>query len=596
MLNKYKLLYGFFSLLLGLVYFFMIQVNITDIKHINKNAKEFSFIVDSNINQEVKLHIGAGRYKLRVVESSGIVVSFPDKKRQWFEGIGEQVVFLLKEGKNNFIVQVDNYKRGFVPQVKQKLSSFNYMVLFFLLGIPTFHLIFTMFLFFIDKIKYKPLKIQNSQEQGYINSSYLLFSILAIGIVIRIIYFHKYGVMLFQHDWHGHIEFIKLLANDFTLPLASKGLEYPQQPLYYLITGSLFSFFTWIGLEESKVLFALGYVSLLSSMAFIYYSYRFVALMTKERWIHIVAMVFISLTPSLVYMSARINNDSLVMALSAISLYYVVKSYQLGFKTGFYKALISVSLLFMTKISAAPMELLLFSLLLISYMQTSKENKVEKDGVKRSLYTFGLVGVFLLGFTFLRVYLPIEESFHMVNSSANYPRQTIEDLGSSYFATFNITALLQTGYSYVYGLDDIRYSFLTYQYGTMFFGEFNYNYYIERKEFINEIMQGVLFFGLIYIVGLLLYVFQLHKRGLLEVLLFLLLVFNLVLILKFMLSYPAICNTDFRYFVPSFALFSFFFAKGLFSLQKYKYLSSGINVTIGLLAFFQISFFIRMFI
>jgi len=59
-------------------------------------------------------------------------------------------------------------------------------------------------------------------------------------------------------------------------------------------------------------------------------------------------------------MSARINNDVLVSALSVVSMFYIVKSYLNGFKNSFFTALLFTTLLFLTKISTATVELLFF--------------------------------------------------------------------------------------------------------------------------------------------------------------------------------------------------------------------------------------------
>ena len=394
--------------------------------------------------------------------------------------------------------------------------------------------------------------------------------------------------MLFQHDWHGHVEFIKYIAENWTLPLSSKGLEYPQQPLYYWITAGLYALFIQFGLSEQDALYGLGYFSLFCSMVFLYYAYRFMKLMTKSIWVQTVAVIFVSLTPSLVYLSARINNDSLVMALSAFSLYAIVKSYQRGFKEDFYPALTGVSLLFMTKISAAPMELLLFGLLILAYYQADRHDEI---GVKKKLYSFGALGIFLLCFTLLRVYLPVEGTFHMVNSSANYPNQSIEALDMAYFGTFHIATLFNAGYAYVYGEDAIRYSFLTYQYGTMFFGEFDYTYFIQKSEGLKQMMQAILFFGLVYLLGFIAYIIKLSHAPLLHKFLFVTLLLNFLLILKFMFSFPAVCNTDFRYFVSSFVLFAFVFAQGLHFIQSIKWMRKTVNTLFALLVISEILFF-----
>ncbi len=414
-------------------------------------------------------------------------------------------------------------------------------------------------------------------------------AILIIGIIIRLFYQEKYTVMVFQHDWQGHIEMLKYFAHHWSLPLPTKGLEFPQQPLYYIITATIYNISMQLGFSDKSSLEFIGYFSFFCSILFLIYGYKFINLLSKEKWVKITSMIFLALTPSIVYMSARINNDALVMALSASSLYYIVKSYQGQFKNFFYRALISVSLLFLTKISAGGIELLFFALIILSYHQ-AKENEVKL--IEKRLYLFSLVGLFLIAFTLWRVYLPLNGTFYMINSSGDFPNQQIKSLNLDYFISFNFTTLFQAGQSYVFGEDSIRYSLPTYQYGTMFFGEFDYTYFTNQMPWLKATMQGVLLLGLIFIVGLLSYIINLYKTSTLEKFLFATLLINFILILKLMFDFPSICNTDFRYFASSFLIFAFLFAQGLEYLSKIKFLKRIIRAWVLLLMLNEIIFFI----
>lgn len=594
-LISYKTLLLSLSMVLGIFYYFLIQVSTIEVKHSSSRSNTFSFVLSSSITQKVKLHIAAEKNKLRLIECNGIKIIFPYKKQQWFEGMGEQVNFELKKGPNHCNVHTDNFGRVYTPSIKQKIDFLDYSILFLLLGIPLFELIFSAFIWGLNRVRSSTsveithAYIQNDNKHKMTG---FLLMVFLIGVVIRVLYFEKFGIMLFQHDWHGHIEFIKYIAQNWTLPLSSKGLEYPQQPLYYLLTGGLYALLTDFGLSDKEALHGLGYFSLFCAIVFLYYAYHFMTLITQSMWVRTVAMIFVSLTPSLVYLSARINNDSLVMALSAFSLYYIVKSYQTGFSKSFYIALTGVSLLFMTKISAAPLEVFLFVLLILVYY---KGKEGEEGDVKKKLYWFGAIGVFLLGFTLLRVYLPVENTFHMVNS-AKFPNQTIEALNFDYFSTFHFKELILAGQSYVFGEDGIRFSFLTYQYGTMLFGEFDYTYFLNKSPYLKTVMQVVLFSGFLYVLGFIVYVLQLHREPLLHKVFFVIVLLNLALILKFMFAFPSICNTDFRYFVGSFVLFGFIFGKGLESMHNMKIVGNVLNIWVALLAVSEIIFFVLLLV
>jgi len=430
------------------------------------------------------------------------------------------------------------------------------------------------------------LKIFKTEDS--INYALIL---LLLGIVIRAFYQNKYGVMLFQHDWHGHVAFIKHIAQTWTLPVPTKGLEYPQQPLYYYLAGGLYALSTELGFSEKISLEIIGYFSFLCSVTFLIYGYKFIALLSNKKRVKNIAMVFLALTPSLVYLSARISNDTLVMALSAAALYTMVKSYQTQFKNYFYITLITTTLLFLTKISTAGIELLFFALLLLVYKDSKPK---EMPHIQKRVYLFGVVGLFLVAYTLWRVYMPLDGQFYMVNSSGSYPNQTIKNLNLNYFASFNFISLFQSGQSHVFGEDNIRYSFITYQYGTMFFGEFDYAYFIHQTPWLKKVMQTILLFGLIFVIGFFTYILNLYKTSRLKRLLFITLLINFLLIIKFMSDFPSVCNTDFRYFVSSFLIFSFVFAQGLDYLNHSKLLTQLINTIVTLLALSEILFFIGL--
>jgi hypothetical protein len=377
--------------------------------------------------------------------------------------------------------------------------------------------------------------------------------------------------MLFQHDWHGHIELIKYLAQNYSIPaVPNKGWEYPQQPLYYIITAFIYK-------VSNGNLEYIGYFSILCSTLFLIYSYKLLNIVTKNRYTIYIALLFLSFTPSLIYMSARINNDVLVMALSTISIYYIVKSYINYFKKHFFTALVFTTLLFLTKISTATIELLFFILLLLN-----REYKSQR-------YIFGVVGVFILSITLWHLYHPLMEKFYFVNS-AKYPKQTIEALDRGYFLSFHIIELFKQSFSYVFGSNEVRFSLPTYQFGTMLFGEFDYKYFIQKDPNIILLMRSIIALSFIYIIGLFSYIIFIYRENLIQKLLFGVFLLNLILIIKFIIDYPSICNSDFRYFVGSWVIIGYIFAKGLTHLFFNRYIKYFILSITAILSILEIWF------
>ena len=580
-------------LILGIIYYLTIHVYIVDLKDTHTKNHFFTFSIKSHIAQVVNLHIGTNKYKIPTIKCDrNNRVMFNNKRRLWFEkNAGEEVISVeVKKGITTCIARVKNTGRYYTAMVNQKITLWDYIVLFVLLGLPLITYLIQGMTFGLNKLKDKMnVFIPPSESNISIKLSLGILILLSLGFLLRGLFFYRYGVYNFQHDWLGHVEFIRYMSSHWEMPQVSKGLQFPQQPLYYIITGGLYSLFIEFKINSNQAIYYIGYFSLLCSFIFLYYGARFFMLIAKSRWVQIVAMSFIVFTPSLVYMSTRINNDVLVLALSTFSLYYIVKSYLSSFEKSFYHALIGTSLLFMTKISAAPIELLFFSLLIIVYM-----NKNSPSNIKKRLFIFSTVGIFLLGMTLLRVYLPVENTFHMVNSSGHFPNQHIPALDFSFFTYLNLDQLLTIEYQETYMKDTSLYTFPNHQYRTMLLGEFNYTKYLNNIGGLKINIQVIFLLALIYIIGFFTYILSFKSVKILDKLLMVTLIFNLLLILKFVFDYPSICNTDFRYFGPSFLLLSYVFARGLEYVSVNIWIRNIVSFILILLAIGEIWFLILL--
>ena len=582
-------------IILGLVYYFFIQINILDMKEEKHKSNSFSFTIESHIPHVVKLYLGTNRFKVKSVVCARVHKIFDNSRRLWFEKKGgeEQISLRLGKGRVHCRAKVQNKGRHYIPRVKQRLTVLNYVVLFILIGYPLLTYIFLLLTYVLYKLNKRVPSNNNinvvSTKEIKSLSVYILWGILFLGIVLRSAYYYKFGITHFQHDWQGHIEFIKYISENWTVPMPSKGLQFPQQPLYYYIAAGLYIVGLESGLDSMHAIHILGYFSLFCSFIFLWYSYKFFTCITQNRWVQIVAMSFVVFTPSIVYMSARINNDVLVMALSAYTLYFIVHSYYTDFNQYFYRALIGVSLLFMTKISAAPLEILFFLLLCVVFLY-----KEQNGDIKKKLYIFSMVGVFLLGYTLLRVYLPVEGAFHLVNSSGFFPGQHIPILSIEFLMYFNLEQLVTVEYLRSYLEDVALHTFPNHQYRTMFIGEFNYEYYLNHVEELKIVIQVIFLMGLIYIIGFFTYFRYMIFSKIVDKLLLVIVLFNLALIIKFVFDYPSLSNTDFRYFAPTFPVIGYIFAQGLKYICITKWIQYFFSIFLGIFFTIEIVFFILL--
>lgn len=579
--------------ILGLLLFFLTRIDIktapvsTDLKS--------TFTVFSYIEQTPSLSIRAENYAIRAVTCAKQHFYFPKRKRKWYETSVVNIPLHVKKGKIVCHVEVESRGHPFKLQVASTYHTLTGLMLLLSIGSFIAYWGYRILLYLLDhmrsKKKFKPITLENSDVD--LRQKQLLLAIVGGGFLLRIFYLNHFGIVHFQHDWHGHIEYIKYLASHITLPDPSKGLEYPQQPLYYLLSAVLYKFLLFSGFDQSDALFGIGILSLIGSGLFLYFTYRLLMVLEAPFFVRLVTLVFVSFTPSIVYISARINNDALIMPLSAMALYFMVRTYRFIKMTDFLYALVLVSALFATKISTFPFEIALFSILVLSYLQI---DMAYKKRVKEFLLIFIWTGTLLLGATLLRLYTPLEEtSFHLVNSSAHFPGQQIKDLGSNYFASWHFLSLFREGQSYVFGTDSVRFSLPTYLYGTMIFGEFDYSRYKEMFSLFDYVMQSLIILSLLYPLGLLTFVLHLHKSNTLEKLFLGVVVLNLFLVVKFISDYPVVCNSDFRYFVTTFLLIGLLSGYGLKYLSSYsRYLKRFFYLWLGVLALLQVIFISTM--
>jgi hypothetical protein len=102
-------------------------------------------------------------------------------------------------------------------------------------------------------------------------------------------------------------------------------------------------------------------------------------------------------------------------------------------------------------------------------------------------------------------------------------------------------------------------------------------------------------FGTIYIIGFSSYLLHLYRENIINKILLAIVIINGILILKFILSYPSVCNTDFRYFVSSFTIFGFIFAQGVYYLiKKNRWIYISFNIILLGLALSEVVFFYQL--
>lgn len=567
-IHKHAYIASAILILLSSIYLYASAISVLQIEEDGRNVGNhfesrsavntmhtFSATIDSKLSQSILLNIVA-QDEIKDISVNGEPVP---PLHQYKEGrtsdknavYGDTYKLNVTKGVNVITIRSLNKGEPYSIAIGQQRSIVEYLLLSLAFILP-FSLILLKNMELLVHKQDTILRVSNKIP--------FMVYIISSAIVLRLFYFYSIGYIQFQHDYDGHIEFIQFFAENFSIPMAHKGWEFPQQPLYYIVSGSIYKLGDLAGFSKDQLLFFISGLSCVLSCIGLIYAYRLIKLLSENVFVHYLAIGFLAFTPSLIYMSSRINNDSMAASLAIVSLYYIVAGYQNQFQKYFTLALIWSSLTLLTKVSAVIVWLVFFILLISHYVKSPLKMRTQ-------LFHYTWVGLLLLGFILFKSYSAAAGEFLMVNSGI-WPGQDLRPLDADYLFSFNFSELLNRAHAYWGDKETtlISRSFFTYQYGTMLFGEFDYAYWKGLDQHLALVMQIIIVLGMLIPAGLIVSIFR--KKHLIEFALLFMLVANFALVIKFVFAYPSTSNTDFRYYAPCLFAFAYLMATGLDSVAS----------------------------
>ena len=388
-------------------------------------------------------------------------------------------------------------------------------------------------------------------------------TLLILGIIVRLAYVNYFGFeshpqeymnyspgnQSYTHDLPNHIQYIQFVANNLSLPEVDKSLEYPQQPLYYLIMGFFYRILEYFFSSVGTILGILVWFSAFFSIGALIFAYFLTKRISKSVWIQSFIIGLFAFTPAFVYQAGMIGNDPLSAFLSAGTFFFLV-CYIQEEKTKNIIASIFLSVLSVfTKISGGIIVLTI--LLALFYKYKNVQNAIKQKTILTMIYFVFLVGFLCLGVALYRAYVPSTGEFRFVESYS-YENQQTDPTRLSYFLNFNLTDLLKEGESYVYGNENVARTLPTFLYGSFLFGEYSYQNITDKWPIIKTLMQFIIILGLLFPFGIIINLFFIKKWSIIDYISAFAVAINLVLIISFLFRYPSVANSDFRYFAPSF--------------------------------------------
>lgn len=568
------LLFYTFSLVSLLLYYTFMHIDIRsctvdnsaiELPYLKKSGVKKSYIyrctLDTRITKDRLISIVADD-TIEQIKLNGNLIDLTHHKTKYSQQelsdyiAGYQFVLPLVAHENS--IEVHSFNKGgpYSFNVEVGMLGGEYLLLFILFVVPFMYASYR--LFFILLSRFKSLVLNKKWLYA------LPFIIIFIGVMLRVNLLVNTNNDMYQHDGLGHKEMIEFYAkNGLDFPQPDKALQAPQQPLYYIISSTIYSTSISLGFTQDDAFYAIRSVSVLYAFGTMVVGYFLVLLFTRKRAYVSMFVAFLSLTPSFVFLGARINNDSLNALIGIMILYFTLSYFKHPSQKKFIYLLMLIPIAILTKISSLLFALMLLFVLFLHYFYYAKKTDrlFNKSVIEQRAFMLSLSVIFVFMLALLKAYIPSLNEFVFVNSGL-YSRQILPALDLTYFFSFNWFDLIKEAQSYVFGKDSIRHSFLTYQYGTMLTSEYTYSQYYTSGSFFKLVTQGIYLFGIIYVIALMAYLVRFKKLTPLKKLLIFPVVINLLLVIKFLSSYWSICNSDFRYYTPIFGAIGLIFVLG----------------------------------
>lgn len=135
-------------------------------------------------------------------------------------------------------------------------------------------------------------------------------------VLLRALYVSRTPYWVRGHDTDGHIEYVRYLLEHLALPPPGEGWEFWQPPLYYLASALWWGAGSLAGFAEQQLLGSLQWMAFLLSVATLLLAWGIGLTAVREKATLPVWLLPFCALPSLVFLSARINNDVLVVPLT----------------------------------------------------------------------------------------------------------------------------------------------------------------------------------------------------------------------------------------------------------------------------------------
>lgn len=156
------------------------------------------------------------------------------------------------------------------------------------------------------------------------------YGFILILIITAVLLLNVHNVLVYPHsrsyfDWEGHVAYIKYMASNWRVPVATQGWQMYQPPLYYFLSAIVYTLLG--GLQgEPASLKAVQFVGMLSGLLIILIAWLALRMIAKgNRKIELLGLGAVAFLPMALYMYPTISNEVFSAALISLSMLLLMK-------------------------------------------------------------------------------------------------------------------------------------------------------------------------------------------------------------------------------------------------------------------------------
>ncbi len=373
--------------------------------------------------------------------------------------------------------------------------------------------------------------------------------ILLLGLTLRIIYLWQTPFFDREHDVNAHIDYIRFVADNWTIPPSNAGWEFHQAPLYYFVVAPFYALGRSLGWNDDLTLRGIQILSLAFSAITLF---SVVAIgrrlfPKREKLQQVLFMLGLVTLPALIINATPISNDALFHPLSFLFFALLIRWWQTEkWRDWHWMVLVAIAA-WLTKASALLFVPIAFGCLLLK--TTLPVQKRITHGLIAAVAIM-ILGGWLIAWRTMAETNPVMLPFNEVQglSDSVLVRNSWEN-----FLVFRPAQFIAIPYNLPHSDDAGRQYFWEYFLRSAFSGEWNFG------SLLAPLHSATLFLSLLLVLAAIRGVAKTTWKSLLSAApVWLTGIFVLVGALMYRIDTPCACNQDFR-FSPLLAIPAFFF-------------------------------------